>query len=63
MIGDCTKKLLEEIATTKQEIENFSVRVAGLSDDLVLFEAESLVESIKDMIEKKQIVKENLRSE
>lgn len=63
MIGDCTKKLLEEIAITKQKIENFSVRVADLPDDLVLFEAESLVKDIKDMIEKKDIVKENLRSE
>lgn len=60
-MGDCTKELLEEIENTKEKIKNFSVRVEGLTDDLLLYEAESLVESIKNMIEQKEIVKENLK--
>lgn len=59
-MGDCTKELLEEIASTKQKIENFSISVQGLPDDLILFKAEDLVESIKNMIEQKQIIKENM---
>ena len=60
MIGDCTRELLNEIEETKERIKNFSKRVDGLSDDLILYEAEQLVESIKNMIEQKQIVKDNL---
>ena len=57
MIGDCTKSLLDDIALTEDMIKNFSKRVEGLPDDLVLYNAERLVEAIKDMIEQKQIVK------
>lgn len=60
MIGDCTRELLKEIEDTKERIKNFSKRVDGLSDDLILHEAEELVEDIKNMIEQKQIVKDNL---
>ena len=59
MNGDCTRELLEEIRSTQERIKNFSVRVEGLSDDLVLSEAESLVEAIKNMIEQKKIAKSN----
>lgn len=59
-MGDCTKSLIEEIKNTEEMIEKFSSRVDGLTDELILFEAESLVESIKNMIEQKKIVKENL---
>ena len=61
MIGDCARELLEEIRSTQERIKNFSVRVDGLSDDLILSEAESLVEAIKNMIEQKEIVKGNLQ--
>ena len=60
MIGDCTRSLLEDIAATEDMIKNFSKRVEGLPDDLILHNAEQLVEAIKDMIEQKQIVKDNL---
>lgn len=60
MIGDCTRSLLDDIAATEEAIKNFSKRVEGLPDDLILFNAEQLVESIKNMIEQKQIVKDNL---
>ena len=60
MIGDCTKSLLEDIKRTEEMIKNFSKRAEGLPDDLILHNAEQLVIAIKDMIEQKQIVKDNL---
>ena len=63
MIGDCTRSLLRDIETTQNNIKNFSKRAEGISDDLVLFMAETLVEQIKDMIEQKQIVKDNIKEQ
>lgn len=61
MIGDCTKSLLQDIERTENDIKNFSKRAEGQTDDMVLWLAESLVDQIKDMIEQKKIIKENLR--
>lgn len=63
MTGDCTKLLINDIKNTEAHIRLFSTRCEGLSDECVLYEAESLVESIKEMIEQKKIVKENMRYE
>lgn len=60
MMGDCTRELIEEIENTKDFIKNFSQRVEGLPDELILHEAEQLVESIKNMIEQKRVVAGNL---
>ena len=60
MAGNCTESLLKEIADTQEMIKNFSTRAEGLSDDMVLWMAQNLVESIQNMIEQKQIVKDNM---
>jgi hypothetical protein len=60
-MGDCTRELLQEIARTQEDIKGFSRRVDGLSDDLILWNAEQLVEDIKNMIEQKKIVEENIK--
>ena len=62
MAGNCTQSLLKEIADTQEMIKNFSARAEGLSDDMVLWMAQNLVESIQNMIEQKQIVKDNMNA-
>lgn len=62
MAGNCTQSLLQEIASTQEMIKNFSARAEGQSDDMVLWMAQNLVESIQNMIEQKQIVKDNMNA-
>ena len=46
-MGDCNRKLTMEIDSTMESIRLFSKRVEGLSDDMILYQAESLVEDIR----------------
>jgi hypothetical protein len=61
MYSDCTRDLLIEIENTEEAIKNFSQRVDGLPDELILFEAQKLVEDIKNMIEQKRTASSNLK--
>jgi len=60
MIGDCTRSLLEDIERTENDIKNFSKRADGMNDETVLWMVMTLADQIKDMIEQKKIVKDNL---
>lgn len=55
----CNEEMLLEIENIKEDIKNFSKRAEGMTDEMVLWMAESLVESVKDMIEKKKIIADN----
>ena len=59
-MGDCVKEMIGEIEEVQHSIKNFSVRVDGLSDDLVLWAAEELVRDIRRMIDTKKCVNEEL---
>ena len=59
-MGDCNRELTMEIDSTMESIRLFSKRVEGLSDDMILYQAESLVEDIRYMIDAKKTIKENL---
>ena len=59
-MGDCNRELTMEIDSTMESIRLFSKRVEGLSDDMILYQAESLVEDIRHMIDAKKTIKENL---
>lgn len=61
-MGDCIRSLLREISDTEELIKTFSARAEGVTDDMVLWMAQELVDSIQNMIEQKKIVKENLAS-
>ena len=62
-MGDCNRSLQKDIDSTMDDIKNFSVRMEGLPDEQILRFAEYLVEDIKNMIEAKKIIKENLEYE
>lgn len=53
-MGDCIREMIEEVEEVKHSIKIFSARVDGLSDDLILWHAEQLVEDIKRMMETKK---------
>ena len=62
-MGDCNRELTIEIDSTMESIRLFSKRVDGLSDDMILYQAELLVEDIRHMIDAKKTIKENLEYE
>ena len=62
-MGDCNRELTIEIDSTMESIRLFSKRVDGLSDDMILYQAESLVEDIRHMVDAKKTIKENLEYE
>lgn len=62
-MGDCARELMEEVKEIQKSIKTFSQRAEGLSDKEILALAKDLVYDIKDMIEKKTIIKENLEYE
>lgn len=62
-MGDCNRSLQKDIDSTMDDIKNFSARMEGLPDEQILRFAEYLVEDIKNMIEAKKIIKENLEYE
>ena len=59
-MGYCNRELTIEIDSTMESIRLFSKRVDGLSDDMILYQAELLVEDIRHMIDAKKTIKENL---
>lgn len=59
-MGDCVREMIGEVEEVQHSIKNFSVRVDGLSDDLVLWAAEELVRDIRRMIDTKKCVNEEL---
>ena len=62
-MGDCNRELTMEIDSTMEFIRLFSKRVDGLSDDMILYQAELLVEDIRHMVDAKKTIKENLEYE
>ncbi len=59
-MGDCVREMIGEVEEVQHSIKNFSVRVDGLSDDLVLWAAEELIRDIRRMIDTKKCVNEEL---
>ena len=59
-MGYCVNEMIEEVKDVQDSIRIFSARCDGMRDDLVLYEAERLVEDIRRMIDTKKDVNEEL---